>query len=295
MTNTTTATATTEPVYVDQAWHETDNGRREFRATDDPRLLAVIERDEGAQGPDGDVYAPAYWAEYRGGWDLNRAGGGFDDDDARAAVETAWNTWGHGHDLAARFLKAFHGITVYEQRGPSQGDLLVVLDTPAYRETVGTPDDMTPDDLTRPTRDTWGAFIDGDVYGVGYAVNPLRIDPAAPVDLDDGEWDVNLEVWGFYGTEYARESALEMDEGPDLPALDALTTSAVDAMTAQAARDDAPAAVAELVASYDLLVSNWEAECARHDDDPPSSSWEAYDDARLDLLDALADAVRPLI
>lgn len=252
MTNTTTLPAA--PVYVDTTWHDADEspnhvpGDRAYRETDDPRLLAIVERTSSDYAPDGDVYAPAYWVEYRGAWNLTRAGSGFDDDDAREAVERAWGQWGRSHETAARFLRAFHGITVHEVHGPSQGDLLVILDTPAHRAETGD-DTATPapsDEWVAGDVATWRAYVDGDVYAIGHAVNPLRTSHDEPVDLDD--WTVEIESYGYYGDDWAHEAAAALDGAPDAAALDALTAqSAHSAATVRYAitlddedRNDAP-------------------------------------------------------
>lgn len=53
----------------------------------------------------------------------------------------------------------------------------------------------------------WQAFLDGDVFGVGYAVNEARtIDDGEP-DIDD--FDVEIECWGFAGDKYAMREAHE--------------------------------------------------------------------------------------
>lgn len=223
-----TATAPAAPVYVDQNWHEGDAsptympGERQYRATDDPRLLAIIERSSSDTAPDGDGYAPAYRADYRGGWSLDRAGSGFDDEEAAEAVARAWDSWGAYSETAGRFLRIFHGVTVHELSGPSQGDLLVILDTPAHRELTG--GSGTSDEYTKGDRDAWRAYLDGDVWAIGYAVNPLRTTHDEPVDLDD--WTVEIESYGYYGEDSAREAALGLDGGPTAVELDALTASA---------------------------------------------------------------------
>jgi len=289
-----TATAPAAPVYVDQNWHEEDtaafDGARQYRATDDPRLLAIIERSSDSMTPDGDAYAPAYSADYRGGWSLDRIGSGFDDDEAAEAVVTAWSHWGVNSDTAERFLRIFHGVTVHTLSGPSQGDLLVILDTPAHREHTG--GSGTSDEYTKGDRDAWRAYRDGDVWAIGYAVNPLRTTHDEPVDLDD--WTVEIESYGYYGEDWAREAALGLDGGPTAVELDAMTEAARTAELDAAVRAAAPALVRESLDALDAVTAAWNDEHG-DDGDASASEWSAYDEKRVTLLYAIADAVRPLV
>jgi len=290
---------------INTNWHDTPGaygfaGDRQFRATDDLRLLAVIERTSTDNGPDGDAYAPAYWL-HRGkwaGWGLSFVGGVFDDEDAAEAVERAWNKWGRHATSAVRYLSIFHGVTVHELPGSMQGDYLLILDTPAHREVTG--GTGTSDEYTQSDRDTWRAYIDGDVYGIGYAVNPTRLSHDEPVDLDattdNGTyaWTVTVESYGYYGTELAREAALE-DISVTKEQLDALTAARIEAEAKATARAEAPAKLGALIAQYDARMEAWSDKYGDGDVDAPVSEYEAHDDARLSLLDDIVRAARPLI
>lgn len=202
-------------------WNWNDDYSRAFAATDDPRLLAVIERLNDPEPPDGDAFAPAAFVAYRHGWDFDPVKTTFTDPEAFRACELARNFYGSGDPRIERYLRAFHGIREIRTISSSTyqgGDVLVILDTPAFRKHVGTPDDYEGSIIDGDV-EAWQAYLDGDVYGVGYAVNESRvIDDGEPVALDDGSWDVDIQSWGFYGEKYAKETALRFDYGrPDLP------------------------------------------------------------------------------
>lgn len=215
--------------------------------TPDPRVLAIIKRDRDSEGPDGDSYAPAVWLEYRNGWCSNGAAGAtFQDDDSVSAYLEARNRAPYyanrgrnagryaidSEEFAARYMRAFHATAVELVTG--QDSTILLLNTPAFRAHVG----IDNPDGTRstgadgePMADSvalsldgesaeFSAWLDGDVYGVGYAVNPARVTEETPVDYSDGSWEESLECWGFFGEEYALESAIAFEHGaPNLPTL----------------------------------------------------------------------------
>jgi hypothetical protein len=209
-------------------WHEADNNyRRQYALTNDPRVVAVIEREQDMdRNPiDGDAFAPAAWITYRNGYVWEKAGETFQDDDAMNAYVGALDHFGRGTtdrfgvNVAERFMAAFHGTTVREVE-VYRGDVVVILNTPAWRENIGLDD--TGLDRARILDgevDVWRAVRDGEVYGVGYAVLEGRVmDDGAPIDLDG--WDVEIGCWGFLGEKYARDSAASFDGGtPELPAM----------------------------------------------------------------------------
>lgn len=206
-------------------WHESADGDLQWRETDDPRILEVLERDSDPLPPDGDAYAPAYWLEYRGEWFTSPAGSTFRDDELAAAFITALNAWGYRNlPVVERYLRIFHGAAFTTLAGPSQGDTLVIFDSPAHRELMGhfarrDLSHWTADEFLRGDIDTWQAYIDGDVWGIGYAVLEERVTTETPVDLDGQDWDVSIEGWGFAGIEWAREGVTSEIAFPDLPTL----------------------------------------------------------------------------
>lgn len=206
-----------------------------YAETDDPRILAIIERDEHFDLPDGDCFAPAMTgSEWRyGGRFTEPVSTVWQDDDAVDAVRRAWDHWGYDFgtyfgdpdSTAARWLRIFHGITVHLVTSSSDQYAHVwVIDSPAFRTAMGIDPAMPTDEAVKGDVETWQAALDGDVYGIGYAVSHSRTTTETPVDLDDPAqgWEVNFDCWGFFGDEYAATSALSFDYGnPDLhPMLD---------------------------------------------------------------------------
>ena len=182
--------------------------------TDRPNVVAVIQRDDDAQAPDGDAYAPTL---YGSGWGRRHYGDHasvFVDDTVTAAFLAACNRWdvsphsAHYDEggIVARYMRAFYGTRFYTASSSiDRYANVVVFDTPAWREHVGiTPETVfTADDLTAE----WKAYLDGEVYGVGWAI--------VPDDWDEDTDSLNpeIECWGFYGEDYAKETALAFDHG----------------------------------------------------------------------------------
>lgn len=205
-------------------WHDANGYSLAYAETADPRILAVIQLDQEPSAPDGDGLAPAYWLDYRAGWNVERAGGVYHDeqsDRAAAAYTEALEHFYGRRDreaIAARYLRIFHGITALEMLSDGSGTRLMIFDTPSYREHTGMP--LTLADPLQGEREEWRAYLDGDVYGIGYAVNPERVTAETPVGDVWGDFDVQIECWGFYGRDYAEESAARFDYGqPELAPL----------------------------------------------------------------------------
>lgn len=218
-------------------WHTDETGMLQYAETSDPRVLVVVEQDTDAQGPDGDAYAPAYWIATRGyGMHVvGNAGSTFDDRDAADSWVAAFDRaprrrYLDREDFADRFMRVFHDTAV--ARVSTSDGWILLLNTPAYRVHVG----IDNADGTRALNgagepiddsiayglegelETFKAWVDGDVYGVGYAVDAGRVLEDAEIDFS--RYEVSLECWGFYGLEYAREAALGMEYGaPELAPL----------------------------------------------------------------------------
>lgn len=207
--------------------------------TEDPRVVAVIVRDEEPGAPYGDALAPAYWLDYP--HDPRRAGEVFHDDESDE-LATIWQNV-HAYAVngqysklpsgrralrdydtfTARFMRIFHGVRAFEINH-REGSVLI-LDTPNYRAHVGRP---TPDptaawddaEFWEGEASEWRAYLDGDVYGVGFATMPERVTDETPISDDLDGWDVEVQCWGFAGQEYAMEEAATMEHGaPELPAM----------------------------------------------------------------------------
>jgi hypothetical protein len=251
------------PAIVGPWQHDDDEYSTQYAETSDPRILAVIQRDDMADAPDGDADAPAFWIEYRSAYTVSPAGHTWQDDDAENIAERyadALERFAYrvthrpnsdtnpGYllpryeyaprrvqqtDILARWLRIFHGTQVVEidRRGASYGvdGRVLIFDTPGYRADMGTPALGTDPALDAAYLDgdraTWAAYMEGDVFGVGYATMPTRTTNETPVSLrdvtpDGDTWDIQIECWGHYGETYARETAAGFEYGtPNLPAM----------------------------------------------------------------------------
>lgn len=205
-----------------------DEGTLGYAETDDPRILAIVQLEEYYDRPDGDVYAPAY------DWDRDRgrlagpAGNTYRDDESDNAAERIIEARDRYHaahmpwETVERYARIFHGAILRQVTSHVSRDYqIIILSTPSWRQTVGIPDASAYDPRTLDGDvNDWQAILDGDVYAVGYAVNPSRVMPGSDVDLSDGSWEVALEYGGVLGRKYAQESAARFDYGePDLPAM----------------------------------------------------------------------------
>jgi hypothetical protein len=197
----------------------TDDGQYQWAPTNDPRVVAVLVRDEHstvADSYDGDAINPILYAERgRVHWVA-----GFDGDEAQA-INRAFETF--DRETAARYLWIFHGIVWQSASEPGDydGRYLVVMSS-AYAEHVGITDRVSTkqaaiDDTASVTTDLQD-FLDGYVYGIGYAVNKDRvIDDGEPVDITDDGWEIFIECYGYVGEDYSRQSAASFENGhPDL-------------------------------------------------------------------------------
>lgn len=185
-------------------------------ATDDPRVFGVLKRDDDASAPDGDAYAPAYFLDGSHDWRYEQAGSTFTDDETIARIIEARNRRvGGNYEGLVRYARIFLGTTFELVSSHVHRDYQVlVLNTPAWREHVGLDHLPYAEQLDcRPDSETWQAYLDGDVWGVGVYVDNARTDHDAPLpdhqDAYQGALDNDDEwmVWGYYGETYAAEEA----------------------------------------------------------------------------------------
>jgi hypothetical protein len=208
-------------------WVEADSDfetETHYAETDDPRILAVIQRDPYAQISelyDGDAINPIIYVDHVHGLSFDWVAG-YDGGEA-ALMQRAYDEWGW-NGTARRYLWIFHGIAADNAHGGyDRSGNWIVATSRAYREHVGITEepktyDEALEDVKSIAKDLSDA-LDGYVYGVGWAVNEARRLPSdEPIDLLDGEWEIDMQCWGFVGEEYARTTALAFDHGsPDLP------------------------------------------------------------------------------
>src|SRR5699024_5090087 len=115
----------------------------------------------------------------------------YSDDDAAEALARAAAEWGIHDDTTARYMSIFHDVHYETEQN------IIILDTPGCRRHVGTPDNYPHEDFLRGDIETWHAYQNGDVYGIGYALNETRTTAETPVtscdDLEGEGWSVEVE------------------------------------------------------------------------------------------------------
>lgn len=142
-----------------------DQYRVAYATTDDPRVLAVIEREEdwGGGHIDGDAYAPAFYYEKRHGG-LTEAGETYMDNESRNIAERIEEARDRFLDhrlpsaTIARYAWIFWGTT-FEQVSSSidQETQVIIFNTPSYRAHIGQEstlfDSFVVNSVTGPGRD----------------------------------------------------------------------------------------------------------------------------------------------
>lgn len=193
-------------------WNWDDDYRHAWSETDDPRVFAVITREDENEATnllDICELDPVILG-YKYGY--------------RAELTIANHRHGAGDSCAERYDLAEHFVRALEHFG--DGDRLdrwtrLYLDrVPVF---VSSSVDryswavvlLTPEDAEKHT---WGsedgtvadvqAILDGEVFGVGAAVLPDRV---APREVEAAEviGAAEMECWGYVGVEYAQDGALE--------------------------------------------------------------------------------------
>jgi hypothetical protein len=213
-------------------WQEAE----ESRGYSNPPVEYQFTETSVAQAFDGDVFGAIYYREYRGGWSLTHQAGDVEDEVAATYLRAADRLSGMRYDRKTgrfymlrnwdadaaieRYMRIFHdtayitGITGGYDRS---GDW-VVFDTPDWRKKCGIEGGPNVENIQDVATELV-KVLDGDVWGIGYAVNEARRLPSdEPIDLLDGDWNIDIECWGFIGEEYAQQSALAFEHGsPTLP------------------------------------------------------------------------------
>jgi hypothetical protein len=203
-------------------WTDVGNDYKiQYATTSDPRIVAVIERDEeyGGGHIDGDAYAPAfYWDRVWGQID-GEAGSTFVGDarrileriiDARAHFQHKNMPWA----TVERYARVYHGTTMVQVSSSIDRDAqVVILNTPEWREHIGFTGDAFDPEVLKGNEADWTAALDGDVYGIGYAVYEARVTDEEDIDLEDGNWDIQILCGGELGEDYAKRTASDFTVG----------------------------------------------------------------------------------
>lgn len=193
----------------------------EYAQTSDPRVLAVIQRDNYAQISelyDGDAINPIIYVDHSYGLRFSHVAG-YDGGEAEL-MQRAYDEWGW-NGTARRYLWIFHGIAAENSWGgyDRSGNWLVATSR-NYREHIEMDEHATYEEARQDcevlAKDLAEA-LDGYVYGVGFATNEARrLHDEDDIDLN--EWDVEIQCWGFVGEDYAKRTAAAFEDGhPDLP------------------------------------------------------------------------------
>jgi hypothetical protein len=209
-------------VFVSTEWQDYSRGDDYFwfAETSDPRVVAVIQRDNDAQISelyDGDAINPVIYVEHRWGRKFSWVAG-YKGDEAeviqRANEQFDW-------PIARRYLWIFHGIAAENAHGGyDRSGNWIVATSRVYREHIGNEEPETYEEARQDceaiAKDVSDA-LDGYVYGVGWATNEARL-LHDDEDIDLTDWDVNIECWGHVGEEYAKSTAAGFEFGdPRLP------------------------------------------------------------------------------
>lgn len=184
-----------------KVWEWADNYARAYCEGDDPRIIALIEHEEYINEN------PTEWCGQHAivrcdwSWRNLEASGcqGSDCADSWGAQVTeafvrAVNEFGD-EDWAERYLRIFwdaevHVLGSYVDR---YSNVIIFVKS---------------DGTESADRETMQAWLDGEVYGIGYAVKLDRADHSEDIDLS--EWEVTMDSWGYFGEDYAKEMALPL-------------------------------------------------------------------------------------
>ena len=196
------------------SWNWSDDYSMAWSATDDPRIAAVIQRDDNAPAPD--FGAPALLDNGYG----SRAHFeelGMSDNGARLGWIEAYER--AGESFADRFVSVFYGATAHHMiSSVDRYSWVIVFDCPEWRADHGIEPGtiLSRADITGDMQ----AWLDSEVYGVGYAVSAARVTEESEFDFESPNTELTIECWGFYGEEYAMHSALDFECGsPELETL----------------------------------------------------------------------------
>ena len=175
-----------------------------LETSEDGQYRVQLIADEYPDEPYDDGQSPLMRLDSRRGWRAEHvmATGRPLDDDAR--IEEAAARWGsparNDWPLFEKYLRAYYGTTEVETW--YSGDYwYVTYDTARWRAHVGAPEHSV-------SMAEYRAWCEGDVWGysVERKVTWQRTDaPGKTMQT----WETEDSCFGFYGYEYARESALE--------------------------------------------------------------------------------------
>jgi len=191
-----------------------------FATTSDPRVVAVIQREDDrsiSELFDGDAINPIIYVSHRFGELRFHHEAGYEGGDEAELMQRAYDEWGW-NGTARRWLWIFYGIAAENAWGGDDRDgNWIVATSNKYNEHVGNERYVTYEDARKDCEaiaKELADALDGQVYGIGFATNEARVlDSDDEIDLDSFAWITEIEIWGYIGEDYAKESAARFDGG----------------------------------------------------------------------------------
>lgn len=170
------------------------------------RLVPDISPDE----PYDDGGSPLIRIDYRSTWDTYRAEQvtGITSYRAHDALVSAAARWHREPELFERYARIFHGVTKVETWHSGEAWYLA-CDPADWRELMGLTDEYLvahPDVVTTDMTE-WRAYCEGDVWG--YVLEERAHWVREGTDEERNTWEQVDSCFGFYGYDYALESARE--------------------------------------------------------------------------------------
>lgn len=185
-------------------WADNYNYARAYCEGDDPRIIALIERAEYINdnptewcGQHAIVRCDWSWRNLEASGCQSRDCADFWGAQVTEAFVRAVNEFGD-HEWAERYLRIFWDAEVQVLSSSIDRYSNVII----FVKSDGT---------ESANRETMQAWLDGEVYGIGYAVKLDRADHSEDIDLS--EWEVMMDSWGYFGEAYAKEMALPLAAG----------------------------------------------------------------------------------
>jgi hypothetical protein len=136
--------------------------------------------------------------------------------DAFNRLSDLGNGNGYSYEVFERYMRIFHGTVAVDSYnvGVIREYGYVAFDTAAWREEMGCSEEqMKEEERKGDLLHDIQAWAEGDVWGI--VIEKLVSWSTEDEDFDDfNDWEEvrDESVWGYYGQEYAEESAKEMLE-----------------------------------------------------------------------------------
>ena len=182
-----------------------------LETSDDGARRVLLQQDTCAYEPENEYDAYVldvdYWAslhhtELRGA----PTGDPFAED-VRAGVQAALVRWGNDWDRIERYLRMFHDALAVDFYVRRDGGRLIGVVTSQHVKLWGCSEEYARSMDAQSIMGDWIAYVEGDVYG--YVVQERARWMREDSDEVRDTWEDVESCWGFYGREYAEDSARE--------------------------------------------------------------------------------------